>query len=161
VQEAINAAFAATMPNRQLRTVPGRNTGHSNCASLCENYYTKYNCYIYDTSHGLNCDSWAAVNCPSTGLCRRRVEEQKSYVVIDDIFNNDNNEPIRGGGDYVGHRQLTPTVITGCVTEEECNEYKTRLITAALSSLGDVASSCANLLLSENLLQCLMVANHD
>jgi hypothetical protein len=148
VQAAVYAAFHALDGTRKLRTEERK---LHNCHIVCDNMLrtTCINNYYH-------CESWAYVNCGSWCYRRRAQESTASYVVLDDIFNNDSNDPaVVVGGD--GHRQLTTGTLASCFTEQQCIEAKALLYSTALSHLGNVATECANLLLSPATLQCLMV----
>jgi hypothetical protein len=150
VQAAVYSAFHALDGTRQLRTEERK---LHNCHIVCDNM-ARTTC-IQNYYH---CESWAYVNCGSWCYRRRAQQSRASYVVLDDIFNNNNNynDPaVIVGGD--GHRQLTNAAISSCFTELECIEKKALLYTTVLSLLGNVATECANLLLSPANLQCLMV----
>jgi hypothetical protein len=71
--------------------------------------------------------------------------------------NNDDDAPVVVHDGGVRIRQLTAGTIASCVSEQACIEKKALLYTTALSLLGNVATECANLLLSPNELHCLMV----
>jgi hypothetical protein len=146
----VYAAFHALDGTRQLRTEERK---LHNCHIVCDNMprQTCINNYYH-------CETWSYTNCPGGYCYRRRAQESTaSYVVLDDIFNNNNENELAVvvGGD--GHRQLTTGSIASCFTEQQCIEKKALLYTTALSHLGNVATECANLLLSPATLQCLMV----
>jgi hypothetical protein len=71
-------------------------------------------------------------------------------LILDDIFYSD-DKPVPG---VPGDRQLLAT--TCGVSEVDCIRAKAALYQAVLSALGDVDTSCANLLLAPGLLQCIV-----
>jgi hypothetical protein len=162
VQTAVYAAFEALdMEGTRRGLRAKRKLSHTNCAAYCDGL-SRITCINTDYTQHLNCDSWASINCPG-GWCRRNLAQPKPvpYIVVDDIFDNDDNDGdapvvVHGGGSD-GRRELTTGAITSCVSELECIEKKALLYSTVLSLLGNVATECANLMLSPNVLHCLMV----
>lgn len=149
VESAIAQAFAQ-QGTRNLRSgTARRGRGLQVCTTVCA-ALTRYTCQ----SNYPGCHYWANSNCPAstTTVCGRRKlqEESVTLLILDDLFYND-DEPVPGAP---GDRQLLET--TCGVSEVDCIRAKAALYQAVLSALGNVDTSCANLLLAPGLLQCIV-----
>jgi hypothetical protein len=149
VESAIAQAFAQQGTRNLRSSTAQRGRGLQVCTTVCR-YLTRYTCQ----SNYPGCHNWANVNCPAstTTLCDRRKLQQESatLLILDDIFYSD-DKPVPG---VPGDRQLLET--TCGVSEVDCIRAKAALYQAVLSALGDVDTTCANLLLAPGLLQCIV-----
>jgi hypothetical protein len=108
---------------------------------------------------GTSCWSYAWGSCGNT--CRRKLQEEaaaqalQQYLVLDELF-YDQSQPDDGSG----RRKLVNTTVH-MVSEVDCINAKARLYQAALAQLDNVATTCANLVLSPNNLQCLLVLDPE
>jgi hypothetical protein len=75
-------------------------------------------------------------------------------VILDDAYfaNKNNNGPTN---DDSNNRRNLLTTAGYDFTEDQCNDAKAKLYKSALSALEEVASECANLILTPASLQCL------
>jgi hypothetical protein len=107
--------------------------------------------------HGVTCASYASQNCGAT--CRRKLQEAAAtaptFLVLDDLFYDQQQPADDGSG---GHRRILNPVVYS-VSEAACIAAKATLYQAVLGRLSDIATSCANLVLSTNNLQCLVVVH--
>lgn len=148
VMAAVNAAFVGSLRrSRTLRGARPQRKLNGHCPNVCA-ALTKYTCLTIS-----GCSTWAQVNCNNSG-CDRKLEVEKAeeeeytFLNLDEVWNDDARDP--------NNRRLEQT----CgITEPECIEGKAKLVMTALSVLGDVDSTCANIILAPIKLTC-MVAVH-
>jgi hypothetical protein len=160
VLDAVTEAFDAVGSSgdatraRQLTAAGQEERKHRqlvNCADLCEGK-TRNTCM---TTMGGACYSYGSLssNCPPPpGLCYRRLVEEPTYIVLDDEW----DRPVVVGGDNGGDRKLVDVATTCGISEEDCIHAKAQLYQTILSVLGDLDTTCANLILSPSLLQCMV-----
>jgi hypothetical protein len=103
---------------------------------------------------GMSCWSYAWGSCGTT--CRRKLQEEaaaqapQQFLVLDELFYDQQQD------DGSGRRKLVNSTVH-MVSEIDCINAKARLYQAALAQLDFIATECANLVLSRNNLQCLLV----
>jgi hypothetical protein len=81
------------------------------------------------------------------------------FLVLDELFYDQQQQQPADNGSGGSRRILNPVVYS--VSEADCIAAKATLYQAALAQLGDIATSCANLILSTTNLQCLVVVNPE